>query len=184
MKKLPNILTLGRIFIVVPFIACFYLDGQLSGWITFAIFTAAALTDFFDGWIARRYSGISELGRILDPIADKVIVVSALIMILVTNNLLVIPVVAIIVREILVSGLREGLAGHVKIPVGRLGKLKTASQMLSISLLLISSALSQSGELVLCIGELLLWITAAISWISAIFYIRHSIFFLKNMHGS
>lgn len=184
MKKIPNILTLSRIVVVVPFIACFYLEGQLSGWITFGIFTLAALTDFFDGWIARRYNVISQLGRILDPIADKVIVVSALIMLLVVNNSLVIPVVAIIVRELLISGLREGLAGHVKIPVGRLGKLKTASQMVSISLLLISPALHQSGELVILAGELLLWIAAAISWISAFFYIRSSMIFLKNVQGS
>jgi cardiolipin synthase len=172
MTNLPNILTLSRIALVPPFIGLFYVPGEAAAWITFGLFTLAAVTDFFDGWLARRLNQISEFGRILDPIADKLIVAAALVMLAVQYDAPVIPVVAILCRELLIAGLREGLAGRLTLPVSRLGKWKTVSQMTAIALLLIAPAFSALSAPLGLAGEALLWLAAVLTWLSAVFYIR------------
>ena len=169
---LPNILTIGRIALIVPFVGLFYVPGESAAWAAFALFALAAVTDFFDGWLARRLNQTSEFGRILDPIADKLIVAAALVMLAVQYGAPVIPVVAILCRELLISGLREGLAGRLSLPVSRLGKWKTAGQMVAIALLLIAPALTSLGLPLEQAGEALLWLAALLSWLSAGFYLR------------
>ena len=172
MTNIPNILTIGRVALVAPFVALFYVPGDVAAWAIFGVFALAAATDFFDGWLARRLDQTSEFGRILDPIADKLIVAAALIMLAVRYDAPVIPVVAVFCSELLISGLREGLAGRLSLPVSRLGKWKTASQMTAIALLLVAPAWLSLAEPLGQAGEALLWLAAALSWLSAGFYLR------------
>ena len=200
MTHLPNILTISRMALVAPFVGLYYLpDENAAAWATFGLFVLAAVTDFFDGQLARRMNRTSEFGRIFDPIADKLIVAAALVMLVVRSGHedsvflampygLVIPVVAILCRELLISGLREGLAGRFSLPVSRLGKWKTASQMAAIVMILFAPALASfsdpewsKGEgkgLVFLIfffviaGQILLWISAVLCWLSASVYLR------------
>ena len=144
--KIPNILTIGRIIIVPVFILTFYLPGAIGDWIPFFIFVLASFTDFLDGLLARLYKEESKLGELLDPIADKIIVASALVLLVMNGtikNFEVIAAIIILTREILISGLREFLAkGKIKLPVSSLAKLKTFLQMFSISILLTGETLS------------------------------------------
>ena len=200
MTNLPNILTMGRVALVPLFIGLFFLPFEAAAWSTFGVFALAAMTDFFDGWLARRLNQTSEFGRILDPIADKMIVAAALVMLTlrygdeaptifaIPYGSMVIPVAAILCRELLITGLRVGLAGRFSLPVSRLGKWKTASQMVAIALMLFAPTLlsfsdpewsAEEGEglaylftFLLLAGEILLWLAAILSWLSAGLYIR------------
>ena len=139
--KFPNYLTIGRIIIVPIFVFTFYLPGFYGDILPFALFVIASFTDFLDGLLARMYKEESKLGELLDPIADKIIVVTALLLLVMDQtikNYEVIAAIIILTREILISGLREFLAkGKIKLPVSNLAKLKTFLQMFSISLLLL-----------------------------------------------
>ena len=138
--KIPNILTIGRIILVPIFIGTFYLPGALGNWIPFFIFVLASFTDFLDGLLARLYKEESKLGELLDPIADKIIVASALFLLVMEGTIVgyeVIAAIFILIREILISGLREFLAkAQVSIPVTSLAKFKTFIQMFAIAILL------------------------------------------------
>ncbi len=171
MLNLPNLLTLARILAVPALIAVFYIDGRAAHWIVVALFVAAALTDYLDGWIARTWSLESEFGRVVDPIADKLLIAAALLLLLAADRAPLIAVGLILLREILVSGLREGLAGRLALPVSRLAKWKTAAQMAAITLLLIDPLGGTGGALPLA-GDCLLWVAAALTWITAFDYLR------------
>ena len=140
LKKIPNILTIGRIIIVPFFVIAFFLPGFYGDIIALILFIVASFTDFLDGMLARMMEQESKLGELLDPIADKIIVAAALILLVMNGtikNYEVIAAIIILTREILVSGLREFLAkGRIKLPVSNLSKLKTVLQMVSIGLLL------------------------------------------------
>ena len=138
----PNAVTGLRIVMVPVLVGAFFIDGLTGLWLGFAVFAAAALSDFFDGWLARRLDQHSLLGRILDPIADKLLVAAALVMLASDDRAPVIAVVAILGREFLISGLREALAGTVALPVQPLAKWKTAAQMGAIALLLLAPAIA------------------------------------------
>ena len=138
--KIPNILTIGRIILVPIFVIAFYIPGFLGDLIPFFIFLLASFTDYLDGLLARLYKEESKLGELLDPIADKIIVATALVL-LVMNGMIknyeVIAAIIILTREILISGLREFLAkSQVVMPVTGLAKFKTFIQMFSIAILL------------------------------------------------
>tara|TARA_B100000700_G_scaffold304204_1_gene376585 strand:+ start:25 stop:594 length:570 start_codon:yes stop_codon:yes gene_type:complete len=181
--KIPNILTIGRIILVPIFIATFYLPGALGDWIPFIIFLLASFTDFLDGLLARLYKEESKLGELLDPIADKIIVASALILLVMDNTIEgyeVIAAIVIMIREILISGLREFLAKvQVSVPVTGLGKFKTFIQMFSIAILLTG----ESGNKIFnfedynahSIGIILLWIAAFLTIYTGYDYIRKKI---------
>ena len=129
MLKIPNILTIGRIILVPILVFVFFLPGTLGDWLACGIFVLASFTDFVDGFLARLLKQQSRLGEMLDPIADKIIVVTALIL-LVKNDTItntnIIAAIIILCREILVSGLREYLAKFkLKMPVSQLAKVKT-----------------------------------------------------------
>ena len=181
--SLPNILTYGRI-LAVPLVAlCFYLEGKLQSsdfarWSALAIFIVASLTDFLDGYLARIWKQTSNIGRMLDPIADKLLVAACLLLLAADTDQTIAgwslwAAIIILCREILVSGLREYLAElKVSVPVTWIAKWKTTVQMLAIGFLLAGSA----GDKVLPhtteIGLVLLWIAALITLYTGYDYFR------------
>ena len=181
--KIPNYLTIGRIIIVPIFVITFYLPGFYGDVIPFAIFIIASFTDFLDGLLARMYKEESKLGELLDPIADKIIVAAALILLVMSGtikNYEVIAAIIILTREILVSGLREFLAkGSIKLPVSNLAKMKTFLQMFSISILLTG----ETGNKIInfqdynaqTIGIILLWLSAFLTLYTGYEYLRKGI---------
>ena len=144
MSSLPNSLTISRIALVPLFVAAFFLPGTSGRWIVFVLFCLAGFTDAIDGMIARKLKAESSLGRMLDPIADKLIVSAALLMLASDRTLQgihLVPALVILCREILVSGLREYLAElRVSVPVTRLAKWKTTLQLVAIGFLLAGDA--------------------------------------------
>ena len=179
--KFPNYLTIGRIIIVPVFVLTYYLPGFYGDIIPFTLFVVASFTDFLDGLLARLYKEESKLGELLDPIADKIIVATALILLVMDGTIKNYEVIAaIITREILISGLREFLAkGQVNLPVSGLAKLKTFLQMFSISLLLTG----ETGNKIInfqdynaqTIGIILLWLSAFLTLFTAYDYLRKGI---------
>ena len=181
--KIPNYLTIGRIIIVPVFVITFYLPGFYGDIIPFALFLIASFTDFLDGLLARMYKEESELGELLDPIADKIIVATALILLVMSEtiqNYEVIAAIIILTREILVSGLREFLAKEqIKLPVSNLAKMKTFLQMFAIAILLTG----ETGNKIVnfqdynaqTIGIILLWLSAFITLYTGYEYLRKSI---------
>ena len=169
LKTLPNLLTLSRILAVPLLVATFYLPGQLAPWIACGIFAAACITDWLDGHFARRWKQQTEFGRFLDPIADKLVVAAALFMLAATQKIsaiTILPALVILMREILVSGLREHLATvRVSLPVSRLAKWKTAIQMIAIAILLLQGA-DQTTIPVSTVGEVMLWLAAGLTLIT------------------
>ncbi|CAN5685169.1 CDP-diacylglycerol--glycerol-3-phosphate 3-phosphatidyltransferase [soil metagenome] len=174
--NLPNLLTLSRIAAIPLVVGCFWLDHGWAQWLSAGLFAIACITDWFDGYFARRYHQISRFGRFLDPIADKLLVAAVLVM-LVDNGVLsgvnVLAALIILAREILVSGLREFLAElRVGVPVSQLAKWKTAVQMGAISILLLGDAVP---PIVHQIGVGLIWIAAALTLITGYDYLRTGI---------
>ena len=183
LKKIPNILTIGRIIIVPFFVLAFYLPGFYGDLTAFALFVIASFSDFLDGMLARMLGQESKLGELLDPIADKIIVATALILLVMSQTIRhyeVIAAIIILTREILISGLREFLAkGQIKLPVSNLAKLKTFLQMFAISLLLTG----ETGNKILnfqdynaqTIGIILLWLSAFLTLYTGYEYLRKGI---------
>ena len=181
--KIPNYLTIGRIIIVPIFVLTFYLPGFYGDIIPFSLFVIASFTDFLDGLLARMYKEESKLGELLDPIADKIIVATALILLVMDGtikNFEVIAAIIILTREILISGLREFLAkGKVNMPVSGLSKLKTFLQMFAIYILL----LGQTGNKLInfqdynaqTIGIIILWLSAFLTLYTGYDYLRKGI---------
>jgi cardiolipin synthase len=183
LKKIPNILTIGRIIIVPFFVLAFYLPGFYGDLTACVLFVIASFTDFLDGMLARMMGEESKLGELLDPIADKIIVATALILLVMSGTIKhyeVIAAIIILTREILISGLREFLArGQIKLPVTNLAKLKTFLQMLAIALLLTG----ETGNRILdfqdynaqTIGIILLWLSAFLTLYTGYDYLRKGI---------
>jgi CDP-diacylglycerol--glycerol-3-phosphate 3-phosphatidyltransferase/cardiolipin synthase len=181
--KIPNILTIGRIIIVPFFVISFFLPGFYGEIIPFLLFILASFTDFLDGLLARLYKEESKLGELLDPIADKIIVAAALILLVMNGtiqNYEVIAAIIILIREILISGLREFLADIlIKIPVSSLAKGKTFIQMFSIAILLTG----ETGNKIInfedynaqTVGIILLWLSAFLTLYTGYDYVRKGI---------
>lgn len=175
MKRLPNILTFGRIVIIPVIVALFFWDSQMARWLAFFLFVLAALTDFADGWIARRFRVASPLGRLFDPIADKLLVGALIVTLVWTGDAPLVPAILIICRELLVSGLREYLAEHgVALPVTRLAKWKTTVQMVALGLLILGPGGPTFGEVVdtYVVGQVLFWVAAVLTLITGWVYLR------------
>jgi cardiolipin synthase len=191
--SLPNILTYGRIAAVPVVVVCLFPPAEpWVRWIAFAAFAAAAITDYFDGYLARAWGQQSSLGRMLDPIADKLLVASCLLMLAADDTIKgwsLFAAIIILCREILVSGLREYLAElRVSVPVTQLAKWKTTMQLVAIGFLLCGEAgdsvLPQSvlawrwksGEelipLANSVGLVLLWISALLTLYTGWDYFR------------
>ncbi len=173
--SLPNLLTISRILIIPLVIGCFYFDGPTARWVACGLFAVAAITDWFDGYLARKWGETSNLGRFLDPIADKLLVASVLLMLTAfgrVSEITVLPAVVIMMREILVSGLREFLAElRVGMPVSRLAKWKTAVQMFALPVLIVGDA-GPSGLPVKLIGEISLWLAGALTLVTGYDYLQ------------
>ena len=181
--KVPNYLTIGRIIIVPIFVISFYLPGFYGDIIPFALFIIASFTDFLDGLLARMFKEESQLGELLDPIADKIIVAAALILLVMNGtikNYEVIAAIIILTREILISGLREFLAkGKINLPVSSLAKAKTFLQMIAISVLLTG----ETGNKIInfqdynaqTIGIILLLLSAFLTLFTGYEYLRKGI---------
>ncbi len=174
LTSLPNLLTLSRILAIPLVVATFYVSGDSARWFCCALFSAAGITDWLDGHMARRWEQQSELGRFLDPIADKLLVSATLLMLTATgriSGLIVLPALVILCREILVSGLREYLAGlSVGVPVSRLAKWKTGIQMVAIGFLIVGDAGWRLVPVV-AIGEALLWLAALLTLVTGYDYL-------------
>ena len=167
--SLPNVLTYARIAAVPVVVLCFFVEGRLQStdaarWTAVAIFIIASITDFLDGYLARIWKQTSNIGRMLDPIADKLLVSACLLLLAADGTIAgwaLWAAIIILCREILVSGLREYLASlKVSVPVSRLAKWKTTVQMFSIVFLLAGPA----GDKVLPhateFGLVMLWLAA------------------------
>ena len=182
--KIPNILTIGRIIIVPIFVVTFFIPGFFGDLIPFFLFVLASFTDYLDGLLARLFKEESKLGELLDPIADKILVCAALILLLVMNgtikNYEVIAAVIILTREILVSGLREFLAkGKIIMQVTSLSKLKTFIQMSSIAILLTgeigNKIINFQDYNAQTVGIILLWLSSFLTLYTGYDYLRRGI---------
>jgi cardiolipin synthase (CMP-forming) len=176
MSSLPNSLTISRIALVPLFVAAFFLPEDPGRWIVFVLFCLAGLTDAVDGMIARKLKAESSLGRMLDPIADKLIVSAALLMLTADRTLQgvhLVPALVILCREILVSGLREFLAGaDVSLPVTRVAKMKTVVQMVAIAALIATTASERMLPGVTGVALFGLWFAAALTMYTGYAYLR------------
>ncbi|MCF6320867.1 MAG: CDP-diacylglycerol--glycerol-3-phosphate 3-phosphatidyltransferase [Rhizobiaceae bacterium] len=179
--SIPNLLTYARILAVPLIVLCFFVEGRLNGsdfarWSALAIFTIASFTDFLDGYLARMWQQTSAIGRMLDPIADKLLVSACLLLLAADGTIAgwtIWAAITILSREILVSGLREYLAElRVSVPVTWIAKWKTAIQMISIGFLLAGPAGDKVLPYTTEIGLGLLWVAAVITLYTGYDYFR------------
>ena len=181
--SLPNLLTLFRIAAIPGIVALFFLESNLGKYLACGLFAVAAITDFFDGYLARAYGQQSSFGQFLDPVADKLLVASALLMATAfgqIGGMTLLPAVVILCREILVSGLREFLAGlQIGVPVSTLAKWKTMIQMFAIGFLIVGDSGPDALPTRL-IGELGLWAAAVLTLITGYDYLRASLHHLTG----
>ena len=166
MSTLPNVLTLSRILIILPIVGLFWFEGDWPRWLILALYTAACITDFLDGYLARTRGEISQFGRFLDPVADKLLIASVILMLCAFGQIegvTILAAVVILCREILVSGLREFLAGlRQGLPVSKLAKWKTTIQMFALGFLIVGTS-SPNWIPSMLIGEIGLWAAAALT---------------------
>ena len=200
MFALPNALTILRIALVPVFAIAFVLPGDGARLVAFAVFCIAGFSDWLDGFAARKLNAGSDFGRMLDPIADKVLVAVALVMLVaegtfrrvnpetgasVFSLLRLVPVLIILAREILVSGMREFLAGtRVSLPVTAIAKFKTAVQMVAIGAMILTPLADTivpgiPSLTYAAIAYLLLWIAAALTVYTGVIYFRNGMAHIK-----
>ncbi len=177
--NLPNILTYGRVAAVPVVVALlFWPDRAWACWSALGVFILAAITDFFDGYLARAWHQQSSLGRMLDPIADKLLVAAALLMLCANGTLAganIWAAIVILCREILVSGLREYLAElRVAVPVTRVAKWKTTAQLVALGFLIAGPAADEAVPGSHAAGVALLWIAAMLTLYTGWDYMRAS----------
>ena len=181
MLTLPNILTLSRILAVPILVFLLWRPGWFDYALTFALYCLVGITDYFDGYVARAQGTVSRLGMFLDPIADKIMVASVILMLVssransgepVIHGFHIIPALIILLREIAVSGLREFLAGlQVSVPVSKLAKWKTALQLVALGALILGGAVPQ-WSWVHDVGLASLWAAAALTLVTGWDYLR------------
>jgi len=177
-RNLPNYLTYLRIAVIPALVLVFFLQGEWSYYLSTFLFFIAGVSDWLDGYLARTWQVQSNLGRFLDPIADKLLVATALLLLVKADRADLLPAIAIVCREILVSGLREFLAEiRVSVPVSKLAKFKTAAQMLAIGCLLLGAGGPEwlHSE---SLGRFLLWLAALLTLVTGYAYLRTG---LKHM---
>ena len=181
MLTLPNLLTLSRIFAVPILVFLLWRPQPIDYAITFVLYCVVGITDYFDGYLARAQGRISRLGQFLDPIADKIMVAAVLMMLISSRKsnpvpeiagLHIIPALVILLREIIVSGLREYLAPlNVSVPVSRLAKWKTTLQLVALGALILGGALPQMPW-VHDVGIICLWVAAGLTLVTGYDYLR------------
>lgn len=187
MTSLPNLLTLARITVIPVIVALLYIAADWARWTALLLYMAACATDYLDGYLARARGEVSPLGRFLDPIADKLLVVAVIVVLTGQGWLSVVGVLAglaIICREILVSGLREYLAEfQVVVHVSKLAKWKTAVQMLALAVLILGQA-GPDGLALPLFGEALLVVAALLTLVTGYQYLREGIRHMTANDGS
>lgn len=173
-QNLANILTVTRV-LLLPFILVLLAMPAAwawAAWLALTLYIIAAITDFLDGWVARRFNQITAFGRFLDPIADKIFVVSILVMLVAVDRVTgfsVIAIIAILVREFTVAGLREFLGPkQVTVHVTALAKWKTTVQMLATGFLIVAPL----GLALSVCGEVLLWVATAMTLVTGWQYMQ------------
>lgn len=184
MLSLPNLLTLSRILAVPILVFLLWRPAPVEYAITFVLYCLVGITDYLDGYLARAWGSISKLGQFLDPIADKIMVAAVLVMLISSRKANPVPEIAglniiagliILLREIIVSGLREYLAGlHVSVPVSALAKWKTTFQLVALGALILGGAVPQYAW-VHDFGIVCLWAAAALTLITGYSYLRTGI---------
>ncbi|MEQ8968414.1 MAG: CDP-diacylglycerol--glycerol-3-phosphate 3-phosphatidyltransferase [Azospirillaceae bacterium] len=172
---LPNILTFGRILAIPVLIALFFVTAPWGAWAALAVYTAAAVTDWADGKIARARGQISPIGRMMDPIADKMLVGAVVLLVVAfgrVEGVHILPALAILLREFLVSGLREFLAGQgaAGLPVSPLAKWKTAVQMVALGALILADG-GPVGAIAGPLGTAGLWLAAVLTVVTGWAYV-------------
>ncbi len=183
MLSLPNLLTLSRIFAVPILVFLLWPSLKLEGnqpaaldyWLAFGLYCMMGITDYFDGYVARTQGTVSKLGIFLDPIADKIMIAAVILLLVFTRDVdgwHVIAALIILLREIIVSGLREFLAGlQVSVPVTNLAKWKTAAQLVAFGGLILAGAIPD-WALLKQVALALLWIAAILTLITGWDYLR------------
>lgn len=181
MLSLPNLLTLSRILAVPILVFLLWRPTPVDYLITFVLYCIVGITDYFDGYLARAHGQISRLGQFLDPIADKIMVAAVIIMLVssrrmsgepIIHGLHILPALTILLREIIVSGLREFLAGlQVSVPVSRLAKWKTTFQLVALGALILAGSVPNMGW-VHSVGLASLWAAAALTLVTGWDYLR------------
>ena len=190
MFALPNALTILRIVLVPVFAVAFVMPGDVARLVAFLVFVIAGVSDWLDGFAARKLKAGSDFGRMLDPIADKVLVAVALMMLVAEGTfttvkpngmlslLRLVPALIILAREILVSGLREFLAGtRVSVPVTAVAKFKTAVQMIAIGAMILTPLADEfvpgvPSVTYSAVAYILLWVAAALTVYTGVVYFR------------
>lgn len=167
--NLPNLLTLLRIALIPVIVALFFIETRTSLWLAFAAYIVAAVTDYIDGYLARKWNQESDFGRAMDPIADKMLVCAVIFMLIAIRHIegwALVAALLILLREILVSGLREAMAPQgVTMPVSKLAKWKTAVQMVALGALIISTV-SHPALLIEEIGIVSLWLACGLTLVT------------------
>lgn len=183
--SLPNLLTYSRIAAIPVVVGFMYLETHTGNWIAFWVYALACVTDFFDGYLARKWGETSSLGKFLDPIADKLLVSAVLLVtvaVATVHGAAIFAAVVILCREILVSGLREFLAEvRVGVPVTQLAKWKTTIQMLALGFLIVGPAGPMFGPLTTTeVGIYGLWGAAALTLVTGYDYLRAGIRYMAD----
>jgi CDP-diacylglycerol--glycerol-3-phosphate 3-phosphatidyltransferase len=197
MFALPNLLTILRILLVPVFVVAYVIPGEVARLVAFLVFALAGVSDWLDGFAARKLKAGSDFGRMLDPIADKVLVGVALMMLVAEGTftqikpngmlslLRLVPALIILAREILVSGLREFLAGtRVSVPVTAVAKFKTAVQMIAIGAMILTPLADVlvpgiPSLTYTTIAYLLLWLAAALTVYTGVIYFKNGVAHLR-----
>ncbi len=176
LQHVPNFLTFLRILTIPVIVITFYFDDAIFAHrLAAGLFLLASISDFLDGYIARRFNVITKLGKMLDPIADKLLISAILLMLAKFRKANEIPCLLILTREFFISGLREFLGElHISVPVSRLAKIKTTMQMIALFILLLGS--KGSGIKVLdSVGQISLWLAAMLTLVTGYSYAKASI---------
>lgn len=183
-SEMANIFTLSRMALIIPFVAMFFIAAPWGLNAALAIFVVASVTDFLDGRIARARGEVSALGAALDPLADKLLITTALIL-LARNGVIhgagIIAVIIIILRELLVSGLREAFtAKGGSLAVTGLAKMKTAAQLIAAGVLIAAAPGGLIGPPAALAGTSLLWFAAVLTFWTGADYAAHAVRFLRD----
>jgi len=176
LQNLPNILTLSRIALLPVLIGLLFVPENWAVWTALWIYTFCAITDFFDGYLARKYGSTSKFGTFLDPISDKIMVACLLLMLAGIGrlpDLWMIPALIIFIREFLISGLREFLGPqNIQVPVSKLAKWKTTVQMVALGFLIVGDIGDPIVPHTLLVGQIGLTIAAVITIITGWNYLK------------
>ena len=180
MDNLANVLTMTRLALLPFMVVLFYLPFEWAAWLCLFLFIIGSVTDFLDGWVARKFNQVSEFGKFMDPISDKIFVITTLLMLVSAdriNDFMVLAVLIIIMREFLVSGIREYLGPkNVKLPVTNLAKWKTTAQMIATGCLIIAPYDFYADML----GKILLLIAAILTVMTGWKYLQSGLNHIKT----